>query len=511
MTSRHADALSRRLRSGSIWWLWIGAALLTAAAVGAAEPPACTTSKCNGCAPGFYCCEESGACWDPQTNPNNCIYTTCGTGGTCDMAKVCKKGNPRPHNCKPTSNGDRTLTFVNQCAESVRIGVNGGFVKEVPACTPGACPAGTTCLASRKPTPACFWNFPTPSTGSNILAPSGQKGATATYDLDNPPQTLTVKNGPARGQHLFVKWSGNVYAATGCDASGDNCDTGMCPLSEDGILHIVPCESGVGPVGPITLAEFTLSFDGLDYYDISQGNGFNVPISMAPAQTSVHQDDPYWCQTPGSTTPTSKLQACTWSFDTTVDGTDYSTTLQTVSSGGSTCEHDGHCTTPGEVCGTSFSPGTLNVAQTCGRPIGWWNADELCGYTNGGFGTPLDCSTTVSGQGTNQNLYLCNGPNSQSCYQTTATDTCCGCPNWSVGGHILPLAPGFECYDQNKSWQNIAEPWAYFNKAACPTSYSFAFDDATSTFTCETANPTCKNPNTMDYTITFCPDGKTGF
>lgn len=33
-------------------------------------------------------------------------------------------------------------------------------------------------------------------------------------------------------------------------------------------------------------------------------------------------------------------------------------------------------------------------------------------------------------------------------------------------------------------------------KAACPKSYSYAYDDATSTFTCTGA----------DYTITFCPD-----
>lgn len=32
-------------------------------------------------------------------------------------------------------------------------------------------------------------------------------------------------------------------------------------------------------------------------------------------------------------------------------------------------------------------------------------------------------------------------------------------------------------------------------KAACPRSYSYAYDDATSTFTCSKA----------DYTITFCP------
>jgi hypothetical protein len=37
-------------------------------------------------------------------------------------------------------------------------------------------------------------------------------------------------------------------------------------------------------------------------------------------------------------------------------------------------------------------------------------------------------------------------------------------------------------------------------KAACPTAYSYAYDDATSTFTCKGAN----------YAITFCPTGSPG-
>lgn len=411
--------------------------------------------------------------------------------------------------CTPTDNGDRTITFVNQCSQSVRIGVNGGFIENVSSCSPNACPTGASCL-ERNPGGACFWDFPAPSSGSDLLAPQGKPGDRAVYDLKAPPQEVTVQGGAAKGQKLFVKWSGNVYGSTGCDEQGNHCQTGMCPLSEAGKLKVVPCQSGVGPVGPITLAEFTLSFDGTDYYDISQANGFNLPISMAPASTSSHPGDPYWCETPGSPSPTGKLQGCSWSFDPTVGGTDWTTTLRTVTPGGSACTQDSDCGS-GEVCGYSFAIGTLNVSQVCGTQIGWWNADEMCGFTNGGFEAPFDCSTAVPGQGTQKELYLCNGANAQSCYQNGAETNCCGCPNWNIDGHILPVSPGFSCKNDNPSWNSLAQPWALFNKAACPTSYSFAFDDATSTFTCETANPSCQNPNTMDYTITFCPDGKTGF
>ncbi|ONK59244.1 uncharacterized protein A4U43_C08F4460 [Asparagus officinalis] len=45
---------------------------------------------------------------------------------------------------------------------------------------------------------------------------------------------------------------------------------------------------------------------------------------------------------------------------------------------------------------------------------------------------------------------------------------------------------------------NTCQPSVYSEmfKSACPRSYSYAYDDATSTFTCSGA----------DYTITFCPD-----
>ena len=45
---------------------------------------------------------------------------------------------------------------------------------------------------------------------------------------------------------------------------------------------------------------------------------------------------------------------------------------------------------------------------------------------------------------------------------------------------------------------NTCQPSVYSQmfKSACPKSYSYAYDDATSTFTCSGA----------DYTLTFCPD-----
>jgi hypothetical protein len=74
-----------------------------------------------------------------------------------------------------------------------------------------------------------------------------------------------------------------------------------------------------------------------------------------------------------------------------------------------------------------------------------------------------------------------------------AQGTCCGCPSWSPAG---------ACQAHDPAWQlpSRAETYAKVFKDACPTAYSFPYDDPTSTFTC--AGTSTRD---VDYTITFCP------
>jgi hypothetical protein len=51
-----------------------------------------------------------------------------------------------------------------------------------------------------------------------------------------------------------------------------------------------------------------------------------------------------------------------------------------------------------------------------------------------------------------------------------------------------------------------AQPTVAIFKNACPTAYSFPYDDITSTFTCGGTSAT----NMPGYTITFCPAGSPG-
>ena len=383
--------------------------------------------------------------------------------------------------------GNRILRFHNQCSQTVWIGANGGATQ---ACGPGnSCPSGQACLTNQ-----CFWTLPLPASGSLELA----AGASARVTLSAPPW-----NPPGTPQ--WVKWNGNIYGSTGCNSSGQNCQTGVCVGGS--------CAPGTGPVGPTTLAELTLLTNGPDNYDISMINGVNLPMSMEPTSGQTFGTPPsglaadYFCGAPGKPQPSNPaLQGCTWQFDPKINGTDQSPFLQMVTPGGNACTKNSACTSP-QVCGLAMTVGTTTVSQVCGQQIGWWTADEVCGYTNSGFGAPFNCSATVSGQGNNANLYLCNGAN--TCYNSSATATCCGCPQWTFNGKTLPaaLSCGASNKTTNPSWNQIAQPWAQFAKQACPTAYSFPYDDATSTFTCAGTNPAA---NAVEYTITYCPGGKSG-
>ncbi|CAN0926207.1 Thaumatin-like protein 1a [Linum grandiflorum] len=87
---------------------------------------------------------------------------------------------------------------------------------------------------------------------------------------------------PHRSDSIEVppNWSsGRFWGRTGCsiDATGKlKCLTGDCASGE------VAC-NGAGAIPPATLMEFTLNgAGGLDFFDISLVDGFNLPVSITP-------------------------------------------------------------------------------------------------------------------------------------------------------------------------------------------------------------------------------------
>jgi len=358
--------------------------------------------------------------------------------------------------CYITVTDARFLIFANKCPYSVWIGSTGGFTQPCP------CPAGQECRNGV----GCFWVLPS---GNNKELASGQSYS-------------TTLNAPARNN---IKWSGNVWGKTGCNGNGQNCQTGDCGS----------CGPGTGAGGPTTLAEFTLLDSGVDTYDVSLINGVNVPIEMKavtgatlPAfNGSNPAANEYWCGNPGGRNPTNPaLVGCSWNFNSRINNRDLSMYLNIVTPGGRSCNTQ-NCGN-GQVCGITIG----SRQMVCGNHIGFWTADEICGY--GPYGDPFDCTSGVPGQGTRNNLYGCTGPNGGSCYQPGASGNCCGCPRWVVNGRTLPSS--ITCHNNNGQWSNLAQPFANFVKQACPTGYSFPYDDATSTFQCNSGT---------SYQITYCP------
>ncbi|EIW66392.1 hypothetical protein TREMEDRAFT_35226, partial [Tremella mesenterica DSM 1558] len=101
-----------------------------------------------------------------------------------------------------------------------------------------------------------------------------------------PSQTTGWELSPGNSTQFQVDdgWtSGRVWARTGCvqGPQGLTCLTGGC-----GIWHGLIVNSSATGAPPATLAEFTLSPSGVDNYDISLVDGFNVPLNIYPSVTS---------------------------------------------------------------------------------------------------------------------------------------------------------------------------------------------------------------------------------
>ena len=122
---------------------------------------------------------------------------------------------------------------------------------------------------------------------------------------------------------------------------------------------------------------------------------------------------------------------------------------------------------------------------------------------------PLDCSTSITdGDGstttTLTDLLECTAANAASCYNLAGAgdDNCCGCatdPSNTLATDWPPATIGSSCQGNNPTWAAQAQPLLVYLKQACPTAYTYPFDDPTSTFQCSTTGAT----NMMGYKVTF--------
>ena len=85
-------------------------------------------------------------------------------------------------------------------------------------------------------------------------------------------------SGGTKSLDLPSPWSGRFWGRTGCSNGGGgfSCATANCSSGE------VECK-GTGGATPASLVEITVAANGgQDFYDVSNVDGFNVPISITP-------------------------------------------------------------------------------------------------------------------------------------------------------------------------------------------------------------------------------------
>ncbi|KAI4349082.1 hypothetical protein L6164_009721 [Bauhinia variegata] len=99
---------------------------------------------------------------------------------------------------------------------------------------------------------------------------------------DQKPQLSTtgfeLLRGASRSVDVPAPWSGRFWARTGCSSASGRfkCATADCASGQVGC-------NGAGAIPPATLIELTVAANGgQDFYDVSNVDGFNVPMSIAP-------------------------------------------------------------------------------------------------------------------------------------------------------------------------------------------------------------------------------------
>eukprot|EP00438_Fugacium_kawagutii_P025997 Skav209468 [mRNA] locus=scaffold3498:213876:215643:- [translate_table: standard] len=124
----------------------------------------------------------------------------------------------------------------------------------------------------------------------------------------------------------------------------------------------------------------------------------------------------------------------------------------------------------------------------CGSQIGWWSAYQLCVWSGNTYISPAPFEGLIDCPAHHQ-MFACAGtaPWTTTCY-SSHTGSCCGCGDWQelLSMNVPKAHEG--CQGSDPLWQKHALPFLAMLKRGCPTAYTYAFDDESSTFTCQSAS-----------------------
>ncbi len=411
-----------------------------------------------------------------------------------------------------------------------------------------ACPIGTSCIQGGSApstdisnTPFnCYYDQKTPTNGYQLAAGSGS----TTFEISG--SSLSPSG---------IIWSGNFYGRTGCDPVTGKCENATCAGKAQGLA----CGPGTGPSpGVNTLAELTFqAYPAVDFYDVSIINGVNFAAQFGPTNVAASATDPYACSTagslidqnggyPGTAGNVLGLPAANWTLAPTLassfppgvtvtgDASSYFRVVSPSAGSAKVCARDLDCTGAVDTtCGfsmTSVITGTATFASSdrrCGKPVAWMSADAIWGFnataTNSApFAFQTTWSNGLGGTVSVGDLQLCvnktysaytaNGSSSGTpAFPIQPIALACGGVMWGATQSTLPpqnplgnaglnlTRPSQDVLTANANWLNYVLPTIKWLKQACPTCYTYPFDDPTSTFTCSDVS---RKPKT-DYGLVF--------
>lgn len=478
-----------------------------------------------------------------------------------------------PLNYTVVANSTRTITFQNYCSFDVWFGATPGVVPETCAFGAG-CPNGTTCVNPSAATSACAWNQPTVKNnnpGYYLVKYNGSSPATNTVTITDyttghsPIDGFQVWSGNFSGRTYCDSNGANCKtadcAATSTPLTG-TCTTGPtgpATLAEFTLLTTQPDSYDVSVINGLNLAmSITPS--------LPQGTSKPYDCGVPGSTRQVSYSDGLYNSNGVLAKPyTGGLAGASWTFNPPTSGNYYYQYVDGSTSHTCTTDHD--CTQyANTVCGLTYSnvgtSGPGNAQLTCGNPLGYWTQDQICAQnhdfnstnivnctnnsislssqsnipsiinacTNPGTNTSGSCPSTVSSSSGYNFFNLVAGTTAPpelvndkltfaSCFaantQTASSVNCSGCNNWQELINPFPNDTNFvpQCGTSatttpNPSWVYWILPNIQWLKQACPSCYTYVYDDKTSGFGCPYAYET--GQSAVNYTVTFCPGGKTG-
>ncbi|MBA3662212.1 MAG: hypothetical protein H0W64_10810 [Gammaproteobacteria bacterium] len=351
----------------------------------------------------------------------------------------------------------RTIHFTNNCPFPIWFGLTSGITPNRTGASCQAdsdCYAGSVCVDRGAGSKQCFWKNPIPTDGN--------------FKLDAKNGTSQVQI-PVYENGLNTIWSGAVAGRTQC--TGQHCETADCGGGDGS------CSLGKRFNQPATQAEFSLGKSSPDFYNIAIINGMNVPLTISPLVNESKNVNPYLCGKAGSVQPQNQMGGCNWTLQPPTQ--DYIW----VKAGGKSCTAPKDCV-GFEQCGLSYTPDqTPTLQKTCGPQLGYWTANQICAIDKN-FGAPFNCSNKT--------------PH--------------GCVDWNkLGVEVAPPPYTRACGKSDVIFETYARTQLLWMKKACPSVYTYAEDDFSSTFMCQVKGDKATEINKVNYNITFCPGGKTGF